>query len=158
MGMRGQRIPRAKQLLVLELRRKGLSIRQIVASTGLSRSSISRISRSAEGTLPNARPLGRCPTCGAMVRLPCLACSLRAADARRKEAWRREFAMLEETMDLVKEIQELKKAVEDALEDRRITLLELIMIAKEAADVLRILAPIILGTLDARMVREESQT
>ncbi len=158
MGMRGQRIPRAKQLLVLELRRKGLSIRQIVASTGLSRSSISRISRSAEGTLLNARPLGRCPTCGAMVRLPCLACSLERASSATRQAWRQQFRRLEESMDLVKEIVELKKAIQDALEDGRVTFLEMIKIASEAADVLRLLAPIILGALDARMAREESQT
>lgn len=153
--MRGQRIPETKRILALELRRKGLSVREIAAAVGLSRSSAARISRSAEGSQLNARPLGRCPTCGAMVRLPCLACSLREADARRKEAWREEFGRLEKTMDLAKEIVELKEAIQDALEDRRISLLEMIKIAKEAADVLRILAPIILGAVDARAAEEK---
>jgi len=156
--MRGRRIPETKRILALELRRKGLSVREIAAAVGLSRSSAARIcGEGGDGPAVRTEPFGRCPRCGALVRLPCLACAIRAADARRREAWRREFAMLEETMDLVKEIQELKKAVEDALEDRRITLLELIKIAKEAADVLRILGPVILGSIDARAAQEEKE-
>jgi len=48
-------------------------------------------------------------------------------------------------MDLVKEIQELKQAIQDALEDGRITLREAIIIAREAADVAAIVLPLIIG-------------
>lgn len=48
-------------------------------------------------------------------------------------------------MDIVKQIQELKQAIQDALEDGRITLREAIVIAREAADVAAILLPLILG-------------
>lgn len=48
-------------------------------------------------------------------------------------------------MDLLKEIQELKQAISDALEDGRISLREAVRIAREAADILAILLPIILG-------------
>ncbi len=48
-------------------------------------------------------------------------------------------------MDLVKEIQELKQAIQDALEDGRINLREAIRIMREAADVLALLLPLILG-------------
>ncbi|MBC7335764.1 MAG: hypothetical protein H5U01_05765 [Clostridia bacterium] len=48
-------------------------------------------------------------------------------------------------MDLVKQIQELKQVIQDALEDGRITLREAIIIAREAADVAAILLPLIIG-------------
>lgn len=48
-------------------------------------------------------------------------------------------------MDLVKEIQQLKQAIQDALEDGRISLREAIHIAREAGDVLYILLPLLLG-------------
>ena len=48
-------------------------------------------------------------------------------------------------MDLVKEIQELKQAIADALEDEKITLQEAVRIMREAADVLAIVLPLILG-------------
>lgn len=48
-------------------------------------------------------------------------------------------------MDLVKEIQELKQAIADALEDEKITLREAVRIMREAADVLAIVLPLILG-------------
>lgn len=48
-------------------------------------------------------------------------------------------------MDLVKEIQDLKQAISDAIEDGRINLREAIHIAREVADVMAILLPLILG-------------
>lgn len=140
----------------MALRRRGFSVRQIVAVAGISRSSVARICRqSADDVVLPGRRLGRCPTCGAMVRLPCLACSLRSAPPAARQAWQEEFSQLENAMDLVKEITELKQAIQDALEDRRLTFLEIVRIAKEAADVLRILAPIILGSIDARLNEQE---
>jgi len=48
-------------------------------------------------------------------------------------------------MDLVKEIQDLKKAIQDATEDGKINLREAVRIMREAADVLAIVLPLILG-------------
>jgi len=144
--MRGNRIPKAKRDLVVSLRDQGLSIREIVAATGLSKTSVARICRE-EHYLPNVKkPLGRCPRCGRLVRLPCYACFLETAPESRKRAWRAAMKRLERrTMDLVKEIQELKQAIQDALEDGRITLREAIIIAREAADVAAIVLPLIIG-------------
>ena len=47
-------------------------------------------------------------------------------------------------MDLVKEIQELKQAIVDAMEDEKISLREAIHILREAADVLAIILPLVL--------------
>lgn len=144
--MRGNRIPKAKRDLVVSLRDQGLSIREIALATGLARSSVSRICGSEGAILPDSkRPLGRCPRCGRLVRLPCYACFLETASESRKRAWRAAMKRLERAMDLVKEIQELKQAIQDALEDGRITLREAIIIAREAADVAAILLPLIIG-------------
>jgi len=48
-------------------------------------------------------------------------------------------------VDLVKEIQELKQAIVDAMEDEKISLREAIHILREAADVLAIILPLVLG-------------
>jgi|GEM_PF-3590012 len=48
-------------------------------------------------------------------------------------------------MDLIKEIQDVKQAIEDALEDGRISLREAIQIVREVADVAAILLPLIAG-------------
>lgn len=48
-------------------------------------------------------------------------------------------------MDLLKEIQDLKQAISDALEDDRINLREAIRILREAADILAIVLPLVLG-------------
>ncbi len=100
--MRAKRIPAAKRALVERLRDRGLSLRQIVEATGVSRSTVARIcqEQSEAGerlALPDAtRPLGRCPRCGGLVRLPCYACALETADVRRREAWKAQFSALEE--------------------------------------------------------------
>ncbi len=84
-----------KEVERLLLERK-LTHRQIAELTGLSRGQVGRIYR---GKLPKRRlpppsapadPLGpqsppeRCPTCGAMVYMPCVACRVRAILARRR--------------------------------------------------------------------------
>ena len=48
-------------------------------------------------------------------------------------------------MDLLKELQDVKLAVQDALDDGRISLREAIKILREAADVAAIVMPLILG-------------
>jgi len=52
-------------------------------------------------------------------------------------------------MDLLKELQDLRKAIQDALEDGRLRPLEIVRIAKEIADILQIVAPILFGLADA---------
>ena len=67
----------------------GLSYRQVAAKTGISRGSVGEIAngrisakrrRDKEwlGVNPRGRP-ARCPTCGGMVVMPCMACRVRAA-------------------------------------------------------------------------------
>jgi len=145
--MKGKRIPEAKRDWIQELRESGLSIREIAAVTGIPRSTVFRICHEERAPIPDSkRPLGRCPRCGRLVRLPCYACWLETAPESRKRAWRAAMKRLERrTMDLVKEIQELKQAIQDALEDGRITLREAIIIAREAADVAAIVLPLIIG-------------
>lgn len=53
-------------------------------------------------------------------------------------------------MDLVKELIDLKNAIKDALEDGRVTPLEMAKIVKEAADVILAIAPIIFGTANLK--------
>jgi len=48
-------------------------------------------------------------------------------------------------MDLLKEIQELKQAMQDALEDGRISLREAVRIFRELGDVLALVLPLIIG-------------
>ena len=48
-------------------------------------------------------------------------------------------------MDLLKEIQELKQAIQDALEDGRLSLREAVKIFRELADVLSIILPLVIG-------------
>ena len=69
---------------VVELGVLGLSQRAIARRLRISRGSVGVILRGtwagwrryrAEGPSPNGKP-GRCPTCGRLVKLPCLACRL----------------------------------------------------------------------------------
>lgn len=46
-------------------------------------------------------------------------------------------------MDLLKELRDVRQAVEDALEDGRITFLEALLIVKEAVEVMSLLTPVI---------------
>jgi len=64
--------------------------------------------------------------------------------------------MEKQAMDLVKELVELKKAIQDAREDGRITPLEAVRIAKEAADVLQIVGVLIFGVADAKAKEMEA--
>lgn len=48
-------------------------------------------------------------------------------------------------MDIVKELQELRQSVADAVEDGRISIREAIRILREAADVAAIVLPLVLG-------------
>lgn len=56
---------------------------------------------------------------------------------------------------LIKELTELKKAIQDALEDGRIKPMEAIRIAKEVSDVLQIVAVLIFGVADAKLKKEQ---
>jgi len=58
-------------------------------------------------------------------------------------------------MDLVKEVSELKQAIKDAMEDGRLTLREAVRIAREAADVMEIILPLILGKTGEAEVKAE---
>lgn len=99
--MQVRRIPEAKRALVVQLRARGLSIRQIVQASGVSRSTVARLVQGLEiepETAPvladTNRPVGRCARCGRLVRLPCYACMLETADARKRECWRAQFGQL----------------------------------------------------------------
>ncbi|HOB43672.1 MAG TPA: hypothetical protein PLK04_10230 [Bacillota bacterium] len=50
---------------------------------------------------------------------------------------------------LIKELVDLKKVLEDALEDGRIRPLEAVRIAKEVADILQLVADVIFRVTDA---------
>lgn len=145
--MKGNRIPEVRRDLIRQLRDEGYSIRQIARMTGLPKSTIARISLEERDSLPdNKKPLGRCPRCGRLVRLPCYACFLETAPESRKRAWRAAMKSLEKRpMDLIKEIRDVKQAISDALEDGRVTFFEAVKIAREAADVIEILLPLIVG-------------
>ena len=54
-------------------------------------------------------------------------------------------------MDLVKELSELREAIRDAIEDGRITPLEVFKIFRELVDVFQIVLPIILGKVCAAL-------
>jgi len=141
---------------IWKLRQTGASIRQIAAITGLSRSAVCRVLAKGPDPIPASGPIGRCPRCGRLVRLPCLACFLEQAPQKKKRVWKASFRRLEGmTMDLVKELTELKKAIQDALEDGRIKPMEAIRIAKEASDVLQIVAVLIFGVADAKLKKEQ---
>lgn len=141
---------------IWKLRQTGASIRQIAAITGLSRSAVCRVLAEGPDPIPASGPIGRCPRCGRLVRLPCLACFLEQAPQKKKRVWKASFRRLEGmTMDLVKELTELKKAIQDALEDGRIKPMEAIRIAKEASDVLQIVAVLIFGVGDAKLKKEQ---
>jgi len=155
--MKGKRIPGAKRDWIQELRESGLSIRQIARVTGVPRSTVVRICHEERAPIPDSkRPLGRCPRCGRLVRLPCYACWLETACEGRKRAWRAAARRLEKrAMDLVKEVSELKQAIKDAMEDGRLTLREAVRIAREAADVMEIILPLILGKTGEAEVKAE---
>lgn len=67
-----------------------LSQREIAGRLGVSRGTVNAIalgkrparlprqSRPPEVFFPPEGPVGRCPTCGGLVHMPCLACGLRA--------------------------------------------------------------------------------
>jgi len=70
-----------------------LSQRKIALRTGVSRGTVNAIAlgkrvlrnrrrEAAEEFPPLDGPASRCPSCGAMVRMPCLACRLRAEQRR----------------------------------------------------------------------------
>lgn len=63
----------------LRLRKRGMTIRAIAAEIGASRSAVAKaISRGYTSLSVAPRGArGRCPHCGGIVVLPCLACSLR---------------------------------------------------------------------------------
>jgi len=72
-----------------------LSLREIARRTGVSRGTVSNIAHGRTNPVrrrktttaddspwPEDSPYGRCPTCGALVRIPCLACRVRASMAK----------------------------------------------------------------------------
>ena len=71
-----------------------LSQRKIAVRLGVSRGTVNAIALGKRAVrvrrkipvddfLPPAGPVGRCPTCGGLVRMPCLACRVRAGQRRR---------------------------------------------------------------------------
>jgi hypothetical protein len=58
-------------------------------------------------------------------------------------------------MDLLKEIQELKQAIQDALEDGRISFLEAVKIFREFADVFALVLPLIIGEISKAETKAE---
>ena len=76
--------PRLSQTLVARVKRllaAGMSQRRIALKHPISRASVGRIAtgRRAEGPADESEArgsVGRCPDCGARVRLPCLACAI----------------------------------------------------------------------------------
>lgn len=160
MGVKGERIPEAKREWILRLRARRMSIRRIAGITRISPSSVARICAGSGNPEPHlSRPLGRCPRCGRLVRLPCYACYLETAPEAVRQRWREQARKLEaEAMDLIQELSDLKQAVRDALEDGRLSLREVVRIAREAADVLEILMPILVGQinrLDSQIQQKE---
>ena len=150
--MRRRRILESRRALVRQFRLQGLSIREIARRTGVSRTSVHAICADLEDALEDRRPIGRCPTCGRLVKLPCLACRVEQAPRQRKELWKTVFLRkAEELMDLVKELSELREAIRDAIEDGRITPLEVFKIFRELVDVFQIVLPIILGKVCAAL-------
>ena len=82
--------------VILLLNEKKYSQRQIAKMTGVSRGTVNAIARGKrkftqgktklkekKKPLPRGEPR-RCPLCGAMVRMPCLACTLRRIAKKRK--------------------------------------------------------------------------
>jgi predicted transcriptional regulator len=60
------------------LKHGNLTLREIARLHGISRESVRKISKSEEKTVePLNREFRRCPECGGMVILPCLACGLK---------------------------------------------------------------------------------
>lgn len=55
---------------------------------------------------------------------------------------------------LIKELVDLKKVIEEAREDGRIGPLEAVRIAKEAADVLQLVADVLLHMADAKEAQQ----
>ncbi len=74
-----QRIPLSKHKEIIHLYGQGLSLREVARRTGVSRCTVERLKKIAPGSKPIVGAQ-RCPTCGAMVMMPCLACSLRRED------------------------------------------------------------------------------
>lgn len=60
-------------------------------------------------------------------------------------------------MDLIKEIRELIRAIRDAQADGRITALEALQIAKELADLIRVLHEIFVGSVQPLVYRLEKE-
>jgi len=80
------------------LREANLSQRQIARQLGVSRGTVNAIARGKRpdyearrrhrpgGIVPPSGPYVRCPTCGARVQMPCLACQIRALRSERRRA------------------------------------------------------------------------
>lgn len=85
-----------------------LSQRKIASLTGVSRGTVGAIAsgqRVLQSPAPSAlaeesfapdAPIARCPICGAKVRMPCLACQLRANRERRRAAAAQRYRPLQE--------------------------------------------------------------
>ena len=82
--------------IILLLNEKKYSQREIAKMMGISRGTVNAIARGRRKLLPRKTELKekktplprgeprRCPHCGAMVRMPCLACTLRRIAKKRK--------------------------------------------------------------------------
>lgn len=75
-GMKRRRTLLARTAIVWRMRSSGLSERDICRITGWSMGSVSRLAQKIPPELLAPARIGRCSTCGATVRLPCLRCRL----------------------------------------------------------------------------------
>jgi hypothetical protein len=82
----GRGYPPAIRQEAIRLLGRGLSLKQVSQRTGVSRSVLCRVRKGeswrrrnfgSKAAIFSGQSKGRCPTCGAVVYLPCLACKLR---------------------------------------------------------------------------------
>jgi hypothetical protein len=73
----------------VQLLQQGVSLRQAARYAGVARDTVARIARGHYIPGPivghRGKRLGRCPECGGLVLLPCLACQLRQTTDEPKE-------------------------------------------------------------------------
>lgn len=71
-----------KKEIILQLRRQGVSIRNISWEAKVARSYVTRIIKAEKENLPVQQKKKRCPECGRLILLPCIAC---LAEKQRKQ-------------------------------------------------------------------------
>ena len=70
-----------KKSRVLRLHNAGKTLAEIAEVEGITENVVSQwIGNATLGSVATARHATRCPTCGGMVYMPCMACKLRSLD------------------------------------------------------------------------------